>query len=113
MLAFDPYTGSYNEYVHDIPHVWKHMIRHPDNNYIGYIGGDTWILVFSNFAGKRRHKTSISEKRPRVPAWHPSDYDTTWYHDIKSIKNHCVTFNAWLPQTCTRLYMNINYWESC
>ena len=22
------------------------MIRYLDNNYIGYIGGDTWILVF-------------------------------------------------------------------
>ena len=32
------------------------------------------------------HKSSISEKLPRVAAWHPSDSDYTWYHDIKSIK---------------------------
>ena len=49
------------------------------------------------------HKSSISEKRPRVPAWHPSDYDSTWSHDIKSIKTHCGTFTARLPQTSTRL----------
>ena len=49
------------------------------------------------------HKYSISEKRPRVPAWHPSDSDCTWIHDIKSIKTHCGTFFAWLPQTSTRL----------
>ena len=49
------------------------------------------------------HKSSISEKRPRVPAWHPSDSDSTWSHDIKSIKTHCGTFTARLPQTSTRL----------
>ena len=51
------------------------------------------------------HKSSISEKRPRVPAWHPSDSDCTWSHDIKSIKTHCGTFFCkvrpkimlWLP----------------
>ena len=62
--------------------------------------------MFSYFAEKRRHKTSISEKRPRVPASHPSDYDSTWSHDTKSIKNHCGTSNAWLPQTSTRLRHN-------
>ena len=51
------------------------------------------------------HKSSISEKRPRVPAWHPSDSDSTWSHDIKSIKTHCGTFTARLPQTSTRLYV--------
>ena len=49
------------------------------------------------------HKSSISEKRPRVPAWNPSDSDCTWSHDIKSMKTHCGTFFAWLPQTSTRL----------
>ena len=44
------------------------------------------------------HKSSISEKRPRVPAWHPSDSDGTWSHDIKSIKTHCGTFFARLDQ---------------
>ena len=33
------------------------------------------------------HRSSFSEKRPRVAAWHPSDSDSTWYHDIKSIKS--------------------------
>ena len=61
--------------------------------------------MFSYFAEKR-HKTSISEKRPKVPAWPPSDSDSTWSHGIKSIKNQCGTFNAWLPQTSTRLYTN-------
>ena len=28
------------------------MIRHPDNNYIGYIRGDTGILVFQNLLKK-------------------------------------------------------------
>ena len=49
------------------------------------------------------HKSSISENRPRVPAWHPSDSDCTWSRDIKSIKTHCGTFFAWLRQTSTRL----------
>ena len=49
------------------------------------------------------HKSSISEKRPRVPARHPSDSDSTWSHDIKSVKTHCGTFTARLPQTSTRL----------
>ena len=44
------------------------------------------------------HKSSISEKRPSVPAWHPSDSDCTWSHDIKSIKTHCGTFFARLDQ---------------
>ena len=48
------------------------------------------------------HKSSISEKRPRVPAWHPSDYYSTWSHAIKSIKTHCGTLTARLPQTSTR-----------
>ena len=51
------------------------------------------------------YKSSISEKCPRVPAWHPSDSDYPWSHDIKSIKTHCGTFTArldkkimlWLP----------------
>ena len=34
-----------------------------------------------------------------MPAWHPSDYDCTWSHDIKSIKTHCGTFFARLDQT--------------
>ena len=49
------------------------------------------------------HKSSISEKRPRVPAWDHSDSDCTLSHDIKSIKTHCGTFFAWLRQTSTRL----------
>ena len=40
------------------------------------------------------YKSSISEKCPRVPAWHPSDSDSAWSHDIKSIKTHCGTFTA-------------------
>ena len=44
------------------------------------------------------YKSSISEKRPRVPAWHPSDSDSTWSHDIKSIKTHCGTFTARLDK---------------
>ena len=34
---------------------------------------------FSDFGEKRYYKTSIPEKRP---AWHPSDSDSTWSHDI-------------------------------
>ena len=25
-----------------------------------------------------------------VPAWHRSDSDSTWYHDIRSIKHHLL-----------------------
>ena len=39
-----------------------------------------------------------------MPAWHSSDSDSTWSHDIKSIKTHCGTFTARLPQTSTRLF---------
>ena len=44
------------------------------------------------------YKSSISDKCPRVPAWHPSDSDSTWSHDIKSIKTHCGTFTARLDK---------------
>ena len=33
-----------------------------------------------------------------MPAWHPSDSDCTWSHDIKSIKTHCGIFFARLDQ---------------
>ena len=42
-----------------------------------------------------------------MPAWHPSDSDSTWAHDTKSIKTHCGTFTARLPQTSTRLLRGI------
>ena len=38
-----------------------------------------------------------------VAAWHPSGSDSTWSHDIKSIKTHCGTFTARLPKSSTRL----------
>ena len=63
-------------------------------------------FYFSYFAGKRctrYHKNhQFLKKRPRVPAWHPSDSDSKWSH-IKSIKTHFGTFTAWLPETSTRL----------
>ena len=101
-----------------------HTLDHKNNASIGFptsenLGIDTLIILIPAILAKIQgfeififslkkvypvpHKSSISEKRPRVPAWHPSDYDSTWSHDIKSIKTHCGTFTARLPQTSTRL----------
>ena len=97
-----------------------YIILHHQNNVSiafpmsGNLGLDTMILIipvilakihgfwFSTFRRKRaseyHYKSSISEKRPRVPAWHPLDSDSTGYHDIKSIKTHCGTFTARLDK---------------
>ena len=83
------------------------MSRHSDTKYSSYIRvGPTGIFVFSHLAEKGRlsseyhinHQFLRKKKRPRVPAWHPSDSDSTWFDYIESIKTHCGTFTARLEK---------------
>ena len=76
------------------------MIRHPDNNYIGYIGGDTGILVFQILLKKGITKHQFLKNAQECQL---GTLQILILYDIKSIKNHSGTFNVWLPQSSTRL----------
>ena len=65
-------------------------------------------FYFFIFCWKKASQNINFWKTPKGASLAPfRDSDSTWSHDIKSTKNHCGTFNAWLPQTSTRLMETI------